>query len=330
MSPYKPARGGFTLVEILVVITIIAILMALLLPAVQAARESTRRTQCANNLRQIGLGMTDYHAIWGRLPQGTLRRMTASDPSQTSMISWIARILPQLDEHLIFDRIDWEVEPGNRGINRQLMQMKLSVVRCPSDKQDAPLCDYAPTNYVACIGHTDCADLREMPVELLRGAFHAEPPDDQIRGAFAINSRTRYADIFDGVKNTMLVSECVVNRPPILLADGDTDLYEECYGLDEDLDTLLPAQPRGHSWFFARWNQAWTYSTWFGPSGGRPRGGECELLPRTGAYAARSWHPDGVNVLMADGSMRFYSESIEEDIWRALGTIAGDELLEDE
>ena len=115
MRPERPANRAFTLVELLVVITIIGVLMALLLPAVQAARESSRRTQCCNNLKQLGLALQQYHFKYGQFPPGTVRRLSAEDPSQTSMISWIARILPHLEQGPLFKRINWEMEPGLRG-----------------------------------------------------------------------------------------------------------------------------------------------------------------------------------------------------------------------
>jgi prepilin-type processing-associated H-X9-DG protein len=167
---------------------------------------------------------------------------------------------------------------------------------------------------VACIGDTDHGDPKE---EL-----------DKTRwGVFGINSGTRFANIRDGSSMTMLVSECIVDEPGVSFWDNDIPCYHNCLGL-----VLQPSckpkgtEPRGFSWFFARRNQAWSYSVWVKPNDKRFSGAECELIPRQGPFAARSRHPGGVNVVLADGSVDFYSDTIDEDVWKARGTRAGDEL----
>jgi len=312
MSRCKWIGNGFTLVELLVVMTIIGILVALLLPAVQAAREAGRRTQCTNNLKQLGLALQQYHYLYGCLPPGTIRRMTAQDPSQTSMISWIARILPHLEQQTLYNRIDWQMEPGNQGGNARLCGMQLAVVRCPSDRADPPIEGYVPTNYVACIGHTDHGDLREET-------------DKKLRGAFDINSDTPFAKILDGSSNTMLVSECVIETPLIEFWDGNEDGYLECLAR-APRSPIIAGEPRGFSWFFARRNQTWSYSTWLTPNDKVFEDSECELYARQAPFAARSRHPSGVNVLNGDGAVKSVSDSIDADLWKFSGTCAGEEL----
>ncbi|HUT95853.1 MAG TPA: DUF1559 domain-containing protein [Thermoguttaceae bacterium] len=316
MSRCKWVSNGFTLVELLVVMTIISILIAMLLPAVQAAREAGRKTQCSNNLKQLGLALHQYHYVYGCLPPGTVRRMTVEDPSQTSMLSWIARILPHLEQETLYNRIDWEMEPGNEGDNARLCGMELEVVRCPSNPADAPTAGYAPTNYVACIGHTDHGDLREEPRKKLRGAF-------------GINSDTSFAKMRDGSSNTMLVSECVIETPATSFWDGDTGAYLDCLARVPPHGVPVPTEPRGFSWFFARRNQAWSYSTWLTPNDKVFASDECELYPRQAPLAARSRHPGGVNVVYGDGAVRFVSQSIDAAVWRNSGTCAGEELAGD-
>jgi len=313
----RPSHSAFTLVELLVVITIISILIALLLPAVQAAREAGRNTQCRNNLKQLGLALQQYHLAHGRFPPGTVRRLGAEDPSATSMISWIGRILPHLEQETLYNRIDWEQEPGNQRGNARLCGIDLEVVRCPSDPVDRPVPEYAPTNYVACLGHTDHGDLQEEPRK-------------ELHGAFGINSNTCYARIHDGSSNTMLAAECLVDEPTVWDYFGATRPYLTCLGVDDWPGFADISDPRGFSWFFARRNQAWSYSTWLLPNDKRFRSKECELLPKQGPFAARSRHPSGVNLLFADGAVEFMREDIDAATWKMLGTCRGEELPGDD
>ena len=317
MSHRGRLSRGFTLVELLVVMGIIGILMALVLPAVQASRESARNIGCRNNLKQIGLALQQYHLGYGRLPPGSIRRLTAADPSQTSMISWIARILPNLDEKSLRDRIDWELEPsiardtGNQ--NLVVCRFVLGVVRCPSDKASPPEAGFAPANYVACIGHTDHGYLKEEP-------------NKKLRGGFGINSDRAFVSFSDGLARTMLVSECTIGEPHYTRYHGDPGAYEDCLA---QRPTPPPHDTRGYSWFFARHNATWSYSTWHTPNQKDLLPcGECELLPRQGAFSARSRHRGGVNVLFADGVVEFISQSISREVWQAMGTPAGEETID--
>jgi len=123
-------KRGFTLIELLVVIAIIAILIALLLPAVQQAREAARRSQCKNNLKQIGLALHNYHDNFRMFPPGDVRRLYGGVSSwTTSMIGWIPRILPFLDQAVIYNQINWELETGVSATpNSELRKEKLGDV----------------------------------------------------------------------------------------------------------------------------------------------------------------------------------------------------------
>jgi prepilin-type processing-associated H-X9-DG protein len=299
----------------LVVITIIGILMALLLPAVQAARESARNNQCRNNLKQLGLALQQYDSLHGSFPPAAVWNMKADYPERTSTISWIARLTPHLGYDTIHRRIDWRIEPGDAGSNGKLAGLEIPLLRCPSDEGLTPVQRYAPTNYVACIGDTDWGDL-------------AQEPDRTRHGVFGINSGTRFAQLRDGPSMTMLLSECVIGSPGINFYDGHEDPYQDCLGLDPPVP--VPTQPRGFAWFLGCRNQAWSYSTWpdLTPNCREFKSFECEFSAQRGPFAARSRHPGGVNVLLADGVVDFYSDSIAKEVWQALGTRAGDELIE--
>jgi type II secretory pathway pseudopilin PulG len=307
-----------------VVITIITILAALLLPAVQSARESARKNQCLNNLKQIGAALQNYVMSYEKLPPGIVRNVQAADPAQTNNTTWIARILGYLELETIHKRIDWEMQPGNMGVNGDIARIELSVFRCPSDRDDKAESDYGPTNYVACIGHTDKA---WHPSETVKGN----------RGAFAVNSALRYADMLDGSTNTMLVSECLIGSP-IRYYASDVEEYGKCIDKADNDPVPFPIPARGMSWLFGQHNQVWTYSTLDNPNDKIQAVYECELdftfgpdgsrTGPVGRFSARSRHPGGVQRLNGDGSVAFTSDSIDSALWKALGTPAGEEILD--
>ena len=106
--------------------------------------------------------------------------------------------------------------------------------------------------------------------------------------------------------------------------------YRTCLLLDNRPGRSEVSVPRGFSWFFARHNQAWSYSTWLQPNDKRFKSQECELVPKQGPYAARSRHPAGVNLLFADGAVEFTHQEIDAATWKMLGTCAGEELPGDD
>ncbi len=314
MGPSKRhTHKAFTLVELLVVIAIIGILVALLLPAIQAAREAARRADCTNNLKQFGLALHNYHSTYKRLPAGSVRSFGPGvDSWSTSMISWIARVLPYCEQDAIAEDIDWERWVGSGGPrNSEIRRIELSLCRCPSDRKLTPTSGYAPTNYVVCVGNSD-------------------QTIDSYDGVFGINSFTAIADILDGTSTTLALSECKINDPWVKRYEGDTAGYQACqFGTAPPISSnvSIGSQCRGFSWFFAQRNCAWSFSTRFGPNDRLIHNHECENWTTTGVFAARSRHPGGVNVAMADGSTDFVAEDIDYRTWQALGTRAGQEVV---
>ena len=249
----RRASNGFTLVELLVVIAIIGILVALLLPAVQAAREAARRTECLNNVKQLSLALFSYEDSFKVFPMGTRRDFDHPKPWDTNQASWIARILPYFEEQVLYDQIDWVIAPGNRGDNVPVMQSPLPTVRCPSDsslREDggwsgysgAGVADYAPTNYVACVGGND------NTIE----EYHEKTNPNGYDGIFGINSTTRLSQISDGTSHTLAVSECLINNPHVYYYGGSGTYFSCVTGSAPPITGPGNVEPRGFSWFFAQ------------------------------------------------------------------------------
>lgn len=178
-------RLGFTLVELLVVIAIIGILVGLLLPAVQMVRESARKTQCQNNLRQIGLALHNFHHAHRRLPIGCVEWRGYGMPSSNRQLAWSAYILPQLEQQNLFDAIDFG-RPFDAPENAVVAATRLSVFLCPSTPVHENV--LGPTDYGGLFGER----------------ILTREPDD---GVFLHDKEIDFDDIRDGLSNTIVVAE---------------------------------------------------------------------------------------------------------------------------
>jgi prepilin-type N-terminal cleavage/methylation domain-containing protein/prepilin-type processing-associated H-X9-DG protein len=299
----KRRKVGFTLIELLVVIAIIAVLIALLLPAVQQAREAARRTQCKNNLKQIGLALHNYHDTSLTLPPGAIQNFTGNAQNEAS---WISMILPGLDQGPLFNRANFSscfgctAGPGNPAY--EITSVSIPMMLCPSDV-DAGLAfnAYRRGNYV---GNSGIGPLHSV-----------NDPNDPTRtaiGPFTMNSSKRFRDFSDGTTNTIVVAELLKSpgadfRGVMHYPEGS--LYQH----DQTPNSSVPDQFRN---------------------------GMCVSIPRApcvGVYNAyndraivldaRSLHTGGVHVLLADGSVRFISDNIHRPTWQALSTPGGGETL---
>jgi prepilin-type N-terminal cleavage/methylation domain-containing protein/prepilin-type processing-associated H-X9-DG protein len=317
-----PHRRGFTLIELLVVIAIIGALIALLLPAVQQAREAARRTQCVNNLKQIGIALHNYQASLGVLPTGYISRM---DPSSFDNAGpgwgWGARILNQMEQKPVYDSINFALGvefPDN-------MTARLAVVQgflCPSDPdQDtsftvvdattgnttlgAPICDVAESHYVGSVGTGDPSSLYPW----INDADNKPPGRDNANGLFFRNRSVGFAEITDGLSQTFAVGE-----------------------RSENLSRA--------TWTGAVTNAAVPLIDLQGGAGFDPEGGGALVLAHTGeghgpnapsgmAHGDQFWslHPGGANFLFADGSVRFIKEQVGFRIYQSLATRRGGEVL---
>ncbi|MDB5391038.1 MAG: hypothetical protein JWM11_6684 [Planctomycetaceae bacterium] len=192
-------RRGFTLIELLVVIAIIAVLIALLLPAVQQAREAARRSQCRNNLKQIGVALHNYHSTFNVLPPGYVSG--AAYPATSNGWSWCAMLLPYLDQAPLYSSINFQL-PIENPANQPWLSKTLPLMLCPSDQTSSGqfsitdaannviISAAAASSYAATVGDDS------SEADALTG-----------NGSFYRNSNTRFADITDGTSNTVLVGE---------------------------------------------------------------------------------------------------------------------------
>ncbi len=293
-------KRGFTLIELLVVIAIIAILIALLLPAVQQAREAARRSQCKNNLKQIGLALHNYHDNFRAFPPGDVRRTygTGVQSWTTSQLGWIPRILPFLDQAVIYNQINWEMEHGvSAAPNSNIRKEKLTVMRCPSDSSRQPNGSYGPTNYMACRGKSTDAG------------------NNSPGSVFSMNSLVRIRDIEDGTTNTMMVSETFASAKLCSELPVSNTCATTCA---TEYKNSVTDEQQGYSWMYASLNQSHYYCTFYTPNPPIPDCG-AGSSSTTALVSARSKHVGGVHTLLGDGSIRVASNNIDLNIWQNLG-----------
>ena len=304
--PRSPTRRGFTLVELLVVIAIIGILIALLLPAVQAAREAARRSQCANNLKQMALAMHNYHDIFRTLPVGAYACCWGT---------WKVELLPYIEQvtlrqmYMDNNKYEWSA-PAKYGdpVNIPVVSTSLPVYQCPSDIRN-PIVDIIKVtsdNYAVNYGNTG---LHQQPN--LNGVIFGGAPFAQSGGKTSPALAYKFADITDGMSNTLMLGEVIRGQ-----------------GWDV----------RGFSW----WGDASGFETYLGPNSSMPdviytpsqcQNNPVQLLPCIGPataslpsmYGVRSRHPVGAQVASCDGATHFISDTIALEVWRILSTMRGAE-----
>ncbi|MEX2174804.1 MAG: DUF1559 domain-containing protein [Pirellulaceae bacterium] len=277
---------GFTLVELLVVIAIIGVLVALLLPAVQAAREAARRSSCQNNLKQIALATHNYHDVVGWLPP-------ASTAANLAGSSGFAAILPYLEQNNLYQLYDFS-KGNSHPANLAAVSQRIGPYLCPSCAFSRPVpiagCDAndrAPGTYAFCTGTLS-------PWGANDGAI-----------ATAATPQTNFASIIDGTSNTLLVGESDWGFKDYMFTSGP------CSG-----------QVRGG---FTYWSSPYPLATAFstrGPFNPKKMAGDSTRLANF-----RSDHPGGVNMANVDGSVRFWSETVDHLLLDASATRAGGEVV---
>ncbi len=315
-------KRGFTLIELLVVIAIIAILIGLLLPAVQKVREAAARMSCSNNLKQIGLAAHNYHDTNNGLPQGR-------SPVNNLSYSAHARILPFIEQENAQKLIDFTVAWSHAN-NTTARATKIKTFVCPSDDISAVPADTAPNSYRANEG--TIVAMWQGPSD--GGGVNAALPSNN--GPFFCNNPYRFGDITDGLSNTALFSEHVSGdynqsvaslrkdtfRPGTYPATAD-EAVAQCNAMDFNNLSFQGYSNVGGPWIYGYHS---TTSYWHIMP---PNGRSCMFPPSRIATSANSNHTSGVNVVLGDGSVRFVRDSIPLDTWRGLGTRNGGEVLND-
>lgn len=310
---HRPRRTGFTLVELLVVIAIIGILIALLLPAVQAAREAARRSQCSNHMKQLGLAIHNYHDTYKVFPPGVLAARLNAGTSHPTNMSWMPLLLPFMEQAPLYDQLKpYMLTRASSNFPSDIMNTVIPTLCCPSDPnmgkttsihgtQDPPP-DYNDGfcgNYLLCNGSQQVTQANST----------------NMNGMFYYLSKTRMASVTDGTSNTVMSAEiCVVPERTAGAGRDWRGRYYRAEHLSSLFSTYMP--PNTTSPDLTRTAEG-TPPLW------APRSGSTD--PQ--ALYARSRHPGGVQTGLADGSVRFVSETVDTDIWRAAGTREGGEAL---
>ena len=333
-------RRAFTLIELLVVIAIIAVLIALLLPAVQAAREAARRASCINNLKQLGLSMHNYHQALGTFPIG--RQGINGPPGYTGYPgdptggtyhrrTWALLILPYIELGATANAVNFSVNYNDQ-INKTVCSTFVSVFACPSDPNTVSNIDNSALNlrqgnYMANWGNATYTQAGyNSPYTYTTGAVLTVT---FLGAPFALNNAYGIQSITDGTSNTLLMSEVIACTP-----SSTTAISEDHRGMvynDDYNCSMFMAYTTPNSTIADLVPVYCQYPLSQNPPcvSVQPTNVAGTAIPAgaPGFNAARSYHPGGVNALLADGSVRFFKNSISMPIWQALSTTQGGEVL---
>lgn len=310
---------GFTLVELLVVIMIIGILVLLLLPAIQASRESARLISCANNLKQIGIAINSYVSTYDCLPKG----------NNGLAFSTHAVLLPELDQSTIFNAINFAQKPpagaDSQDPNQTVASALLSVFICPSQTILSPTPPLAVTSYAGNGGYG-------AQVYGPNGLFTEASLEKGSRGSGVLG----LAAVNDGMSQTIAMTEWVtslagpVSQDPLMTVFNTTNLqqpnqFDEFVAVCQSIDPTNYARKFRKRCLWLSGRYGWTILN-FTLS---PNGHSCSNDGRLGlgAVSAGSRHRQGVNCLFVDGHLRFTKDTIDLSAWRALSTRAGSDII---
>ena len=356
-------RGGFTLIELLVVIAIIAVLIALLLPAVQAAREAARRTQCVNNLKQMGLAAANFESTNGTFPPAfTAYPQYGNNAAGDGRGNVLCGILPFLEQTAGYSAFNFQQDltdsTGDTGANITAQYQLINAYNCPSDPNAVRFNNFGYANYTACLGGTAAleagstytnqdpnsqrygiyiANINYAGAQTTNGVFN--PDYQKVTGA-------SIASITDGTSNTAAFAETTKTGNPgpkgnSINASLGTNDPRRVNFQSATFDNVVPPVTcaanvtsinyRGQEYYrnfpaTGYYNHTMVPNSTMIDCGTYADGSAINNFSRV-HLAARSYHPGGVNVNFADGSVKFIKNTINLPTWLALGTRAGGEVI---
>lgn len=352
-TPSTTAFGkrGFTLIELLVVIAIIGILVGLLLPAVQQVREAARRTECSNNIRQLGIASINYSTTQGKLPPGSLfprvdlagAPLAGTDPRN----GWSAQaqLLPYLEQSNLSSKIDFAIGYKEHpavtfgGETEQISSFRIPTYLCPSEVNDRR--------------RGEGTDEENYPLNYAwnAGQWFVYDPVDQSTGpgAFCTNRKVRIAEFTDGTSNTLMFAEVKAYNPYFRNANLGSPTNMPVNPEDVPLLGGDFKSNSGHTeWVDGRTHQS-SFTTTFTPNtevlyvdgDGKEydvdwtnhqegKGGLADTYATFAAVTSRSYHPAGVNTCRVDGSVHFVSDTIDLILWQATGSRNGGEIVSED
>ncbi len=326
-------RRAFTLIELLVVIAIIGVLIALLLPAVQAAREAARRAQCTNNLKQIGIALHNYHSALNCFPVGFLLPTNYTPPTSGPLAgvpafhycwSALAQMTPYMEQTNVYNSLNFDLSfaygPPTYApmpANLTAMASTVGIFLCPSDAAPPPNPAFGPSNYAFCTGN---------------GSNGGNPTS--ANGMFILGPPQSLAQATDGSSSTVAASEQLLGGSDGTDPSGVPFPAERAIAFSS-ATSLTPAgcQSPDSGWLQNKGSAWWEgdclgtlFNNYLTPNSKQY---DCEggFYHFPGWKAARSHHPGGVNSVFSDGHVQFVKDSVNTSTWRALGTRGGKEVI---